>query len=295
MTIKATYEALQTIAATVLPTFTFLGMYKSNYNTERTIADNTIIVEPPRQWPLNPRENCQAKFTANVWIAIRPSILSDETGTFEYSPFSEIDIRDTLVNAANTFVYGINNYSTLQVINSLDLDSLNAVIYDAPEGQSTNWQAWLNFKVDLISYGTVGVYVPPVFAPGLTNLTQYTIQNGSALPTGLTPDVLYIETPVITDDIETAQYDIDAIAGYLFKEAFILSGVDLTGFNIYDKNDSIIAAAGAIKTGVITSASKFPTGESLFYENEYLVGYIRATGNTSPGFQVVLKFERSKL
>ncbi len=286
---------MQTVAGVVLPTFTFYGMYKSHYNTVRDIEDNTLIVEPPRQWPLNPRDTCQAKFTAKVWIGIRHSIKPATDGVFEYPPFNEIDIRDTLVTAANTFVTGLNSHTTLQVINDLDADSLIATIFDAPEGQSTNWQSWINFTVDIVSYGTTGIYSPTVYAPGISNVTQYTLVNGATLPTGIAPDLLYIDTGTVTDDIETTPYDITVPTGYLFTQVNILSGVALTGFLVYDKNDTIIATAGAVGVGIQTVATKFPTGESLFYEHEYQLGYIKATGNTSPGFRAIFKLERSML
>lgn len=260
MTIKATYQAMQTVAATVLPTFTFLGMYKSHYNTVKDIDDNTLIVEPPRQWPLNPRDTCQAKFTAKVWIGIRQSIKPATGGVMEYAPFNEIDIRDTLVTAANTFVTGLNSYTTLQVVNDLDADSLIATIFDAPEGQSTNWQSWITFSIDVISYGTTGVYTPTVYAPGISNVTQYSLINGVTLPTGLQPDLLYIDTGTVTGDYSVTPLAITVPTGYNYKDIETLIG------------------SGNTVNGIT-----------------YATGELTALDNIAPGFRSILKFERTKL
>lgn len=241
MNIKSTYQAMQAVAGVVLPTFTFYGMYKSQYNSVREIEDYTLIVEPPRQWPLNPRDTCQAKFTAKVWIGIRQSIKPATDGTFEYPPFNEIDIRDTLVTAANTFVTGLNSHTALQVINDLDADSLIATIFDAPEGQSTNWQSWLNFSVDIISYGTTGVYLPTVYAPGISNITQLTILNGATLPTGIRPDVLFIDTGVINTDISVSPYVVTVPAGFMLNSVTYYISTDdvVSSMKIYNTENGV--------------------------------------------------------
>ena len=163
MTIKATYQAMQAVAATVLPTFTFLGMYKSQYNTVKTITDGVIIVEPPRQWPINHRNTCEAYFDAKVWIGIRQSIKPDRGGAFEYPPFNEIDVRDNLHTVAMTFVQAINNSTYLRVIGDFNGQADLMTLLDAPEGGSTNYQAWGYFTIKIASYGSVTI--PPVYYP----------------------------------------------------------------------------------------------------------------------------------
>lgn len=260
MNIKATYEALQTVANTVLPTFTFYGMLKSRYNSVKQIADNTIIVEPPRQWPANARNTCESRFTAKVWLLIRQSIKPATGGTMQYPPFDEIDIRDTLMTAALTFINGINQHSNLQVLSDLNGDGDLVTLTDAAEGGTTNIEAMAYFTINLASYGSSGSFVPAVFAPGLAFVTKYTIENGDDLPTGLTPDILYINTGLITDDIETDPLAIDVPTGYVY-----------------------VSIETAIETGNPVTGITYAEGE------------LTATGNEAPGFTAVLKFERSQL
>ncbi len=295
MTIKATYQALQAVAASVLPTFTFYGMYKDQYNTVKSIADGVIIVEPPRQWPINHRNTCEAYFDCKVWIGIRQSIKPATGGTFEYQPFNEIDIRDTLHTAALTYVQAINAYSTLRVLGDFNGTEDLMTLMDAAEGGSTNWQAWGYFTIKVVSYGSTGSYVPAVFAPGLTCVTQYTMTNGATLATGLQPDILYIDTGTVTGDYSSTGLAIDVPAGYIFRKLFLLSSVALSNFVLKNKSDVIETSIGAVGVATITSADKFPVGESLFYEYEEGDKTLYCEGNTSPGFRAILKFERSKL
>jgi hypothetical protein len=219
MTIKATYQALQAVANAALPTFTFYGMYKDQYNTVKSISDGVIVIEPPRQWPINHRNTCQAYFDAKVWIGIRQSIKPATGGTYEYPPFNEIDIRDTLHTAATTFVNAVNNYSTLQVLGDFNGTEDLMTLMDAPEGGSTNWQAWGYFTIKVVSYGSSGSYTPPVYAPGLTFVTQYTMLNGATLPTGLQLDYLFIDTGVIDTDISSTAEVVTVPAGYRLVSA----------------------------------------------------------------------------
>ena len=153
MTIKATYQALQTVAAAALPGFSFYGMYKDQYNTVKNIQDGVIIVEPPRQWPINHRNTCESYFDAKVWIGIRQPIKPATGGAFEYPPFNEIEIRDTLHTAAMVFVQAVNASATLRVIGDFNGQGDLMTLLDAPEGGSTNWQAWGYFTLKIASYG----------------------------------------------------------------------------------------------------------------------------------------------
>lgn len=160
MTIKATYQALQTVANAALPGFTFYGMYKDQYNTVKDIKDGVVIVEPPRQWPINHRNTCESYFDAKVWIGLRQPIKPATGGAFEYPPFNEIDIRDTLHMAAMVLVQAINASSTLKVIGDFNGQEDLMTLMDAPEGGSTNWQAWGYFTVKIVSYGTQTIPTP---------------------------------------------------------------------------------------------------------------------------------------
>lgn len=168
MTIKATYQALQAVANAALPGFTFYGMYKDQYNTVKDIKDGVIIIEPPRQWPINHRNTCESYFDAKVWIGLRQPIKPAIGQTFEYPPFNEIDIRDTLHMAAMVLVQAINASSTLKVIGDFNGQEDLMTLMDAPDGGSTNWQAWGYFTIKIASYGSQtipAVYthlVPPV-------------------------------------------------------------------------------------------------------------------------------------
>jgi len=73
----------------------------------------------------------------------------------------------------------------------------------------------------------------------------------------------------------------------------VLSGVDLTNFKVNneDAEETIIPT---IATGIKKVGLKLEN-ETSVYDYEYPVKYIFATGNTSPGFRAILKFERSKL
>jgi len=161
MNIADTYTELKAIAATALPDFDFYGMYKSQYNTVRDVSD-VVVIEPPRQWTLNGRNTCEAKFPLKVWIGLRISIKPDIGGTENYQPFNEIEIRDQLMMAANVYIQAINASTFLRVESDLDGKSETATLYDAPEGQSTNWQAWVNFNLDVTSFGVSGT-IPAVF------------------------------------------------------------------------------------------------------------------------------------
>lgn len=161
MNIADTYTELKAIAATALPDFDFYGMYKSQYNTVRDVSD-VVVIEPPRQWPLNGRDTCVAKFTLKVWIGLRISIKPEPGGTEQHLPFNEIEIRDQLMIAANVYVQAINSSARLRIESNLDGLGETATLYDAPEGQSTNWQAWVNFNIDLTSFGSSGT-IPAEF------------------------------------------------------------------------------------------------------------------------------------
>lgn len=290
MTIKATYQALQAVAAAALPTFTFYGMYKDQYNTVKSIADGVIIVEPPRQWPINHRNTCESYFDAKVWIGIRQSIKPSTGGTFEYPPFNEIDIRDTLHTAALTYVNAINNYSTLRVLGDFNGTEDLMTLMDAPEGGSTNWQAWGYFTIKVVSYGTSGSYVPPVFVPGLTCITQLTITNGSTLPTGVRPDVLFIRTAVINTDISVTPYVITVPAGYMLKSAVYYTSQPVTPFEnvtIYNSlNGSVFLNADNVDALIINALYfQTPSFTSTSY-NLTAVGV-----GTTDTIQAILKFE----
>jgi len=235
MTIKATYQALQAVATAALPTFTFYGMHKALYNTVKEIEDGVIIIEPPRQWPINHRNTCEAYFDAKVWIGIRQSIKPTTGGTFEYPPYNEIDIRDTLHTAALTFVNAVNNYSTLRVLGDFNGSEDLMTLLDAADGGSTNWQAWGYFTIKVVSYGTSGSYAPPVFVPGLSYLTKYTLPNGSTLPTGVRPDTLFIDTGVINTDISVTGTTITVPAGYMLRRATYYIDTDdvISGMQVY--------------------------------------------------------------
>jgi hypothetical protein len=161
MTIKATYQALQTIITTALPEFTMYGMYKDQYNTVNSIKDNVIIIEPPRQWPMNYRNTCESTFETKVWIGLRQDIKPATGGTFEHPPFNEIDVRDTLVMVANVLTQAISKSTSIRINGEFDGDGDLITLYDAPEGQSTNWQAWGQFSINLTAFGTVTI--PPVY------------------------------------------------------------------------------------------------------------------------------------
>ena len=116
------------------------------------------------------------------------------------------------------------------------------------------------FTINLASYGSSGSFVPAVFAPGLAFVTKYTIENGDDLPTGLTPDILYINTGLITDDIESDPLAIDVPTEYVY-----------------------VSIETAIETGNPVTGITYAEGE------------LTATGNEAPGFTAVLKFERWQL
>jgi len=235
MTIKATYQALQAVATAALPTFTFYGMHKALYNTVKEIEDGVIIIEPPRQWPINHRNTCEAYFDAKVWIGIRQSIKPTTGGTFEYPPYNEIDIRDTLHTAALTYVNAVNNYSTLKVLGDFNGSDDLMTLLDAADGGSTNWQAWGYFTIKVVSYGISGSYTPPVFVPGLSYMTKYTLPNGSTLPAGVRPDTLFIDTGVINTDISVTGTTITVPDGYiLMRITYHITTDDvITGMKIY--------------------------------------------------------------
>jgi len=288
MNIKSTYQALKTVSNTVLPTFTFYGMQKSRYNSVKTIADNTIIIEPPRQWPANYRNTCQARFTTKVWLLIRESI-KPATGCVEqYPPFAEIDIRDTLVTAALTLINGINSHSSLSVVGDFDGLSDLITLTDAVEGTTTNVQASAYFTLTIDSFGSTGSYTPQVYAPGLTWATKMTIQNGDSLPAGISPDALYIETAQITGDIQTLPFTVIVPDGYYFVSAVADSpDIELSDFMITNDNDELTTPIYLLGKRLIWhSLDRSPTTGNV---------YIYCVGNTDPGFRAVLKFERASL
>jgi len=288
MTIKATYEALRTVAATVLPTFEFYGMYKSRYNSVKQIADNTIIIEPPRQWPANYRNTCQARFTTKVWLLIRQSIKPATGGVEQYPPFSEIDIRDTLVTAALTLINGINSHSNLAIIGDFNGLSDLITLTDAVEGTTTNIEAGAYFTIVIDSYGTTGSYTPQTYAPGPTWETRMTISNGDTLPTGVYPDTLFITTGAITADIETLPFTLIVPDGYYFDSAVVdNAGDEVYNFRFANDNDDLTTAFDLIGKKVIwRTFDRYPvTGNAMIY----------CSGNAAPGFQVVAKFNRSLL
>ena len=175
MTIKDTYIALNAVVTSVLPSFTFYGMYKDQYNTVKSIQDYVIIIEPPRQWPINYRNTCEAFFDAKVWIGIRKPIKPATGNTYQYPPFNEIDIRDELVTIANIFTRGVNESVNLKVLGDFNGSENLVTIYDAPEGQSTNWQAWAGFTLKIGAYGPVEL--PDVFYPVTFDNDQLTFDN----------------------------------------------------------------------------------------------------------------------
>lgn len=288
MTIKATYQALKTVANTVLPTFTFYGMYKSRYNSVKQISDNTIIIEPPRQWPANFRNTCQARFTTKVWLLIRESIKPETGGTEQYPPFAEIDIRDTLVTAALTLINGINSHSAMSVVGEFNGLSDLITLTDAVDGTTTNVQSAAYFTLTIDSYGSNGLYVPQVYAPGMTYTTQLRITNGDTLPTGVSPDILFIDTGQVNGDYSVDPLVIVKPDGYVFKKCYLDAGnAELVDFVIKDSE------------GIITQEGSF-TGQRVIYqitENAVINGNFEITcvNNTSDYWRAVLKFEKSML
>lgn len=95
----------------------------------------------------------------------------------------------------------------------------------------------------------------------LTEVRPILLTNGEALPEGITPDVLYIDTGLIVDDI--------------------VAGVSISvpeGYNYFSMENKI--EEGNTVTGI-----EFDSSTKL----------LSATDNTSEGFRAILKFERSKL
>lgn len=293
MTIKATYQALQAVAAAALPTFTFYGMHKALYNTVKEIEDGVIIIEPPRQWPINHRNTCEAYFDAKVWIGIRQSIKPATGGTFEYPPYNEIDIRDTLHTAALTFVNAVNNYSTLRVLGDFNGSDDLMTLLDAADGGSTNWQAWGYFTIKVVSYGTSGSYTPPVFVPGLSYLTKYTLPNGSTLPTGVRPDTLFIDTGVINTDISVTGTTITVPDGYMLRRATYYIDTDdvISEIKINStSNGDVFINSGDYDQEYVSGVS---TNFALIPETTYT---LTATGVTSTStIRAILEFQNVQL
>lgn len=287
MTIKDTYTALQSVATAVLPSFTFYGMYKDQYNTVKSVQDYVIVIEPPRQWPINYRNTCEAYFDAKVWVGIRQPIRPATGGAFEYPPFNEIDIRDELMTVSNTFVNGVNSYSTLRVIGDFNGVEDFATLYDAPEGQSTNWQAWCQFTIKIVSYGSTGTISLPVFMPGQRCTTQLTINNGDTLPSGVNPDILFIDSGSIMADIETIPLEITVPNGYIFESCQLFIQYTISEFAITNEDGYIVFVDSISSNRLLLPTSLLiPVSETTYN--------ITGIADNSLGFRVVLKFNKSQ-
>ena len=141
------------------------------------------------------------------------------------------------------------------------------------------------------STGTVTTYErDPVFIQWLAAnevVTQYTINNGDTLPTGLSPDILYIDTGVLTGDYSAFPYRIEPPSGYFPVYADLISNVELSNFTFMFESELIMI-------GIIEEGEKRITFyESMIYDTGNIS--IQCTGNAAPGFRCVVKYEKSRL
>ena len=123
-------------------------------------------------------------------------------------------------------------------------------------------------------------------------LSEYTMPNGGALPEGLLPDVLHIETGTITDDIEAEPLVIEAPDGYdLEKLTLVTNDLEdpLTTLNVADENGDVIAQDGSY----VGNGKYFfyPIASAVHVQGELTLSL---ADNTTPGFSAVFSFRKSR-
>jgi len=124
-------------------------------------------------------------------------------------------------------------------------------------------------------------------------LSEYTIQNGAELPTGLLPDVLHIETGVITADLAETPLTIEAPAGYDLEKMTLKTGtlVDpLTAISLSDDNGDVITGAGSYAAD--GSYFFYPIANAVHVQGEL---NLYLDDNAAPGFEAVFTFRKSKV
>ncbi len=102
--------------------------------------------------------------------------------------------------------------------------------------------------------------IPADLPTGLSTITQMSIVNGDVLAENVSPDVLFIDTEVVTDDISVTGLTIDLPGNYVFIRL-----------------ESIIGA------------------ENTVTDIAFAGGLLTATDNIAPGFRSVLRFEKSMI
>jgi len=137
MTIEELVTIFQTEVAKTDYTF-FCGL-RSAYAREKKI-DDVIILVPPKEWPLNWREDCHYDVEVEVWIGRVVSLRPEREDTY---PLAEI--RDDLNDDARTLIGYLNDSSRVQVVPT----DINASYWSPDEGATVNTQEFVSFTLTL--------------------------------------------------------------------------------------------------------------------------------------------------
>lgn len=137
MTIDALVTAIQTEVDKTDYAF-FCGL-RSAYNREKKIED-VIILVPPKEWPLNWREDCSYDVEVEFWIGKLVSLRPEREDTY---PLAEI--RDELNTDARTLIDYLNESTQIQVVPT----DISASYWSPDEGATVNSQEFVSFTLTL--------------------------------------------------------------------------------------------------------------------------------------------------
>jgi hypothetical protein len=137
MTIAELVEIFDGHATTM--EYPFFAGLMSHYNREKNITDIMILV-PPKEWPLNWRENCSYDVQVEVWIGKMVNLRQNREDTY---PLAEI--RDELADDARTLIGLLNTTSTVQVVE----DEIPASYWSPDDNATINTQEFVSFPLTL--------------------------------------------------------------------------------------------------------------------------------------------------